>query len=86
MTGAPRAATVVADSDVECFRLDKDTFKEVITRRPQIALSVAKVLAQRKVELDQVRVGLETEAAGRKSSEADLLLKIQKFFGLTGGS
>ncbi len=86
MTGAPRAATVVANSDVECYRLDKETFREVLTKRPQIAEGVAKILAQRKAELDLARSGLETEAASRKSSEADLLLKIQKFFGLTPDS
>jgi CRP-like cAMP-binding protein len=86
MTGAPRSATVVAMSDVECFRLDKETFKKVITQRPQIAEGVAKVLAARKIELDHVRSDLGSEVASRKNTEADLLLKIQKFFGLSADS
>jgi small-conductance mechanosensitive channel/CRP-like cAMP-binding protein len=86
MTGAPRSATVVALGDVECFRLDKDTFKKVLTQRPQIAEGVARVLASRKAELDSAKFHLGIDIASQKNTQADLLLKIQKFFGLTEGS
>lgn len=86
MTGEPRSATVVAMGDVECFRLDKETFRKVLTQRPQIAEGVAKVLASRKAELDSARFHLGIDIASRGKTEADLLLKIQKFFGLSGSS
>ncbi len=84
LTGERRSATVVALSDVECFRLDKDVFKAVITRRPDLAEHVAKVLAGRKVELNAIRSGMDLEASKRTSTEADLLKKIRDFFSLKG--
>jgi hypothetical protein len=39
MTGAPRSATVVAAQDVECYRLDKASFEDVIHARPALAES-----------------------------------------------
>jgi Cyclic nucleotide-binding domain len=33
LTSAPRSATVTASSDVECYRLDKDVFQEVLRAR-----------------------------------------------------
>src|ERR1051325_4139871 len=35
MTGEPRSADVIATSDVDCFRLGKDTFKTVLLGRPE---------------------------------------------------
>jgi small-conductance mechanosensitive channel/CRP-like cAMP-binding protein len=83
LTGEKRSATVVALSDVECFRLDKEAFKSVIQSRPDLAEHVAKVLARRKVELVAVREGLDLEAASRRTrTEADLVAKIRDFFSL----
>ncbi len=83
LTGEKRSATVVALTDAECFRLDKEIFKAVIQRRPHLAADVAKVLAQRRVQLIAVREGLDLEAAARKGrSEADLLNKIRDFFSI----
>ena len=83
LTGEKRSATVIALSDAECFRLDKEIFKAVIQRRPDLAADVAKVLARRRVELIAVREGLDLEAAARKGrSEADLLNKIRDFFSI----
>ncbi len=85
LTGERRSATVVALSDVECFRLDKEIFKGVIQRRPDLAEHVAKVLARRKIELVAVREGLDLEAATRRTrTEADLLAKIRDFFSIKG--
>ena len=82
LTGERRSATVVALSDVECFRLDKDVFKGVIQRRPDLAEHVAKVLAGRKVALNAVKEGMDLEASRRTNTEADLLKKIRAFFSI----
>jgi hypothetical protein len=39
------AASEIAQTDVECFRLDKAGFQEVLRRRPDIARNVAAVLS-----------------------------------------
>lgn len=63
LTGEPRSATVIAETDVECFRLDKVTFQWVIEKRPEVMEQVATLLAKRRVELQAVREGLDAETA-----------------------
>jgi small-conductance mechanosensitive channel/CRP-like cAMP-binding protein len=84
LTGEPRAATVVAETDVECFRLDKATFQRVIERRPEVMKPVATLLAQRRTELATAFEGLDSETANARqaSAEVDLLAKMMRFFGL----
>src|SRR5262245_8811690 len=85
MTGEPRSATVIALSDVECFRLDKDAFQDILHQRPEIAEDISHVLALRKVGLDAVREALSEEANLTRMNEHQgrFLLRIRSFFGLT---
>ena len=84
MTGEPRAADVIALTDVDCYRLDKDGFEKILVERPEIAENMAKTLAHRRVELDIFREGLDAE--GKRAREASeqlrILKRIQDFFGL----
>jgi CRP-like cAMP-binding protein len=84
MTGEPRAATIVAQTAVECYRLDKGAFHEIIRRRPKIAEDISHVLARRRVELEAVREGLNEEAMRQRMSrtQGDLLKRIRNFFTL----
>lgn len=84
MTGAPREATVVALSDVDCLRIDKDDFREVLARRPEIAENVSEVLAKRRVELESVRDNLDAESKRRRAETegGHILASIRDFFGL----
>jgi small-conductance mechanosensitive channel/CRP-like cAMP-binding protein len=86
LTGAPRSATVVADTDVECFRLDKAAFQRVLERRPEIAGQLAALLSRRQTELNSARVGLDAEATRlqQAKNERDLLNRIRAFFSLKG--
>lgn len=83
LTGVPRTATVTAETDVECFRLDKGVFQRVLRERPALAKHFAEVLAKRKVALEAAHEGLDAEAAKRRqqTTEHDLLHRIQSFFG-----
>ncbi len=84
MTGHPREATVVALDDVECLRVDKDDFQEILRRRPEIAQDISSILAQRRVELDAVREGLDAEARSSRmfTERRRILTAIKGFFGL----
>jgi CRP-like cAMP-binding protein len=86
MTGEPRSATVVALSDVECYRLDKRAFQDIMQRRPELAEPIAAILAERRVQLQAVKENLSAEARQRHLNEAkvDLLEKIRTFFQLAG--
>jgi small-conductance mechanosensitive channel/CRP-like cAMP-binding protein len=84
MTGERRTATVVALSDVECYRLGADSFRRVIAARPEQAEQLAEVLAQRKATLEATRQGLDADARARRAEthKDDLLAKIRGFLGL----
>ena len=84
MTGAPRAATVIALSNVECYRLDKEAFDDIMRRRPEIAEDISEVLASRRMELDAVREDLSEEAkrARMKHHQVDVLARIKQFFAI----
>jgi small-conductance mechanosensitive channel/CRP-like cAMP-binding protein len=85
MTGAARSATVVAVTPVECYRLDKAAFQQIIRERPAIAEPVADILARRRTELIAVRENLDQEAQRRHfaAARSDLLGRIRDFFGLS---
>lgn len=84
MTGERRSATVVASDGVECYRLDKAAFQDVLRLRPAIAEPVAEVLARRRVELAAARENLDQEVLTRRvaAAQVDLLRRIREFFGL----
>ncbi len=83
MTGEPRNATVQALSHVDTYHLNKDAFRSLLQTRPELADSVAEVLAKRKAELDQVRESLDQAARRRHQDEAKghLLERIKLYFG-----
>ena len=84
MTGEPRLADVVATSEVECYRLGKETFERVLLARPEIATELSAKLAARRVELIAAREGLDAEGrSAREASERDRILgAIKSFFAL----
>jgi small-conductance mechanosensitive channel len=84
MTGEPRTATVVALTEVECYRLDKEAFNKIMVDRPEIVTEISSVLASRKVELQAIKEDLDAEARARvlAAEHRRLLGTIQRFFGL----
>lgn len=84
MTGERRLATVIALTDTECYRLDKQGFQDILQRRPEIAEDISHILARRRVELDAVREDLTEEAMRQRLShtQGDLLRRIRDFFTL----
>ncbi|MDB4942890.1 MAG: Potassium efflux system KefA protein / Small-conductance mechanosensitive channel [Labilithrix sp.] len=84
MTGEPRTADVLALTDVECFRLGKETFQEVLLARPEIANELSENMATRRLELMAVRDGLgAVDRLTLHASERDRILSgIKDFFGL----
>ncbi|MDP2370151.1 cyclic nucleotide-binding domain-containing protein [Rhodoferax sp.] len=80
LTGEPRSATVIASSDVDCYRLDKVGFAKVLLARPSMAEEISAVLAQRRQELDSL---VKQAAQVSPRSHADeVLARIKSFFGV----
>lgn len=86
MTGAPRMATVVATTDLECYRLDKDAFQHVIGKRPDLAREISELLAQRAIELSEAKEGIGHDKRSRhvEDEKKRLLANIRSFFALDG--
>lgn len=85
MTGAPRGATVVATSEVNCYRLYRDIFEDVIQGRPTIAHEISNVLATRQIETQSIQQELDADMKNRRINEESgrLLKTISSFFGLS---
>ncbi len=84
MTGAPRAADVIALTDVECYRLDKEGFETIVKDRPEIVDEISKTLARRRIDLFLAREDLDEGAKSvrQATEEAAILTRIRSFFAL----
>jgi len=83
LAGESRNATVMAKTDVECYRLDRSSFQALLLARPELADEVSKVIAARKPELDTARAEAAVAMANPpEPAQPALLERIQKFFGL----
>ena len=83
MTGEPRRATVIAKTGVECYRLDKPGFQEILRARPQIAEAISRVLAAREGGLRHaVEESAAAAAAAARARPETLLRRIRVFFGI----
>ncbi|HJS36740.1 MAG TPA: mechanosensitive ion channel family protein [Burkholderiales bacterium] len=83
LSGDSRNATVIARTDLECYRLDRASFQALLLARPELANEVSRVIATRKPGLETARA--EAASAPVETHEPEqpaLLERIQKFFGL----
>jgi small-conductance mechanosensitive channel/CRP-like cAMP-binding protein len=84
MTGAPRSASVIARTDVECYRLDKEAFAGIMQARPGLADEITNILLERRAQLDSVLHHLDeqTRQQEKSSQHNELLVNVKRFFGL----
>jgi small-conductance mechanosensitive channel/CRP-like cAMP-binding protein len=83
LAGESRNATVIAKTDVECYRLDRASFQALLLARPEIANEVSRVIASRKPDLETARAeAASASAEAPPPSQPALLERIQRFFGL----
>jgi len=85
LTGQARTATVIAESDVLCYRLDKSGFDAILRARPELANGFAKVVAQRQAENDATLQAADADARARMtvSRASELVQRIRRFFEIT---
>ena len=85
LTGEPRAATVVAASDVDVFVLDKNGFQDIIAANPAIAVDMSGILAERREALSQAAEDV-THRFDVRGNPAELkqriLDRIRSYFGV----
>jgi CRP-like cAMP-binding protein len=79
MTGEPRRATVTAQSDAECYRIDKASFEYIMHSRPELAEAFANILASRSMHF----VDTDDQDVVTQEHHASVLLEnIRHFFRL----
>jgi len=76
LTGEPRQATVLAMTAVDCYRLDKAGFAQVILARPEVALEMSAIVEARNANLGTSPPLLNPNAAPKD----DLINRIRSFF------
>ncbi len=84
LQGARREASVVAETDAECFRLERGTFQRVVDKHPEIVARFAEVVTKRKAQLTVAHEVLDAEAAKVRAQhdEKDLFQQIRGFLGM----
>jgi CRP-like cAMP-binding protein len=84
LTGEPLRATVIALTDVRCYRLGKEALESILHRRPEIAEQISQTLAQRRVELDTIveEAGEEALHERMRKTQGAILRRIRDFFKL----
>jgi small-conductance mechanosensitive channel/CRP-like cAMP-binding protein len=84
MTGDPRSATVIAQSEVLAYRLDKDSFQKVLAKRPELADEISNILVKRRFMLDNLQQQLDSESVAQLMAQQQMnfVEQIRSFFGL----
>jgi small-conductance mechanosensitive channel len=80
ISGEARSATVTAKTDVECYRLDRASFKELLGMRPEIASEVGRIVGSRKPDLEQARDAFARIPESVDEKKTRLLTRIKRFF------
>mgnify|MGYP002629286299 CR=1 FL=1 len=70
ITSEPRSATVEAETDARCLRLDRATFETVVARNPQASVFLTKIVGERLMEAGTIRRVGKYEVCGRLGAGA----------------
>lgn len=68
ITRAPRNATILAESECECLRIDKSSVQELFKREPSTAVFLTRLVGERLMEASGIRVVGKYEVTGRLGS------------------
>ncbi|MCM8595551.1 mechanosensitive ion channel family protein [Accumulibacter sp.] len=83
LTGEARRDTVIARTDVVCYRLGRATVEQLIRSRPEIANAIAEILCRRETEIEAFAHQFDDQAARPAAPHpAGMVDKIRAFLGL----
>jgi small-conductance mechanosensitive channel/CRP-like cAMP-binding protein len=80
VSGDTRSATVVAKTDVECYRLDRASFQALLGARPELAAELARLVAARRAHLDTARAALARASVSSDDEQVEIFDRIKRFF------
>jgi small-conductance mechanosensitive channel/CRP-like cAMP-binding protein len=86
LTGQARTATVIAETDVLCYRLDKPGFDAILRARPELVDGLSRIMARRQAENDATLQSADADARARMqvSRASELVRRIRQFFDIAG--
>ena len=81
LTGCPRSATIVAQTDVVVFEINHAALNDLLTMRPEIAAHLANTVASRQEQLTRAgQSRLETLSESQDSTTQRILDRMREFF------
>jgi small-conductance mechanosensitive channel/CRP-like cAMP-binding protein len=81
LSGDARSATVIAKTDVECYRVERAAFQSLLAARPELAEEVKRVIESRRTDLEHVRQAYAVAGDGsREVRTPNLLGRLRRFF------
>ena len=85
LTGQARSATIVAEEDVLCYRLDKTGFDAIVKARPELIDALSQAVAARQAANDAKLQTLSEDARTRQAvgRRADLVQRMKRFFSIS---
>jgi len=79
LSGEARSATVIAKTDVECYRLDRASFQDLLSARPELAEEVKRVMGPRNTDLEKARAAFAMAGNGEPDErERTLMGRLQR--------
>jgi CRP-like cAMP-binding protein len=79
LSGEARSATVIAKTDVECYRLDRASFQDLLSTRPELAEQVKRVMGPRNTDLEKARAAFAMSGNGEPDErERTLMSRLQR--------
>ncbi len=82
LTGAARSATVIAETEIETYRMDAESFRDILRQRPEIGTYISDVLARRNQEMQESVQRAGGNAVLKTAPSHELLARIYSFFNL----
>ena len=84
LTGQARGATVVAEDEVLCYRLEKAGFDAILHGRPELIEALSQVVAARQAANDAKLQTLSADARAKQAvgRTADLVQRMRRFFAI----
>ena len=84
MTGEARPATIIAQTEILAYRLDKEAIQPVLEKRPELAVHMSKALVSRRVNIESLRQKLDQLSIDKllKLHQNNILEQIREFYNL----